>query len=729
MQEPLPECLVSCDDLQCKSHSHEIYQLHDIITHACSEAARVAIPVTSMGGKRVSTCVPGWTVEHSLARDRSTFWHRLWISNDKPEHGWIASIMKSTRAQYHYLIRKLKRSRDYQIRGAFGRALLRRCPNNRDYWKEVRKLRDKKSTVSTVVDGFTDCKDIANTFASKYKLLYNSVLSDELEMQAMTQSIACEINSLCVTKEGCTFIHSISVDDVKLAVKKLKSGKSGGSSGIMSDCYVRGTDLLYHYIALLFNRMLVHGVVPEDFRVSILVPIPKGPRVDARNSDNYRAVALSSVLGKILDNIIVCTQEESLATSNQQFGYKANLSTIMCSSLVIETIHYFESKCSPTCVLFIDASKAFDRVRHIDLFNVLSKRNMCALVRRLLMTMYSDQRIQVRWSNVLSEMFHMKNGVKQGAVLSPKLFTVVLDGLFENLLQSGVGCRIDNIFAGAFGYADDIVLLAPSADALKFMISICEAYAYEFSILFNPRKSKLMCFNVNVNNLDITLCGEKVIHCDSETYLGVSLNSNITDRAITQTVCSFYQKSNHVIANYSMLDSFSRCKLHTSFCMSLYGSELWNYNSRYIEEIYVAWRKTMRKLFRLPYRTHNYIVCGITEDISIKLHRRVTKFMYSMIHSDNNTVRLMTTFFLSTEASFLAENFRYIMYTYNIPMFTWYMELSVLLKCLTYPSSLSDIELSNIDTVRELLSIRDEVLICPISHSAAGTLIDDICIS
>ena len=115
------------------------------------------------------------------------------------------------------------------------------------------------------------------------------------------------------------------------------------------------------------------------------------------------------------------------------------------------------------------------------------------------------------------------------------------------------------------------MLLAPSADALKIMISICEAYAYEFGILFNPRKSKLMCFNVDVHNLDITLCGEKMIHCDSKTYLCVSLNSNITDRAITQTVCSFYQKSNHVIANCSMLDSFSRCKLHTSF---LYES-LW----------------------------------------------------------------------------------------------------------------------------------------------------------
>ena len=139
----------------------------------------------------------------------------------------------------------------------------------------------------------------------------------------------------------------------------------------------------------------------------------------------------------------------------------------------------------------------------------------------------------------------------------------------------------------------------------------------------------------------------------------------------------------------------------------------------------------MRKLFRLPYsyRTHNYIVCGITENISIKLHPRVTKFLYSMIYSDNDTVKLMTAFFLSTEASVSAEKFRYIMYTYKIPMFSWYKELSVLLKCITSPSSLSDIELSNIDTVRELLSIRDEVLICPIPHLAAGTLINNICIS
>ena len=98
-------------------------------------------------------------------------------------------------------------------------------------------------------------------------------------------------------KGGLHFYLLNSIDDVKLAVKNLSLVSQADRVALcMSDCYVRGTDLLYHYIALLFNCMLIHGVVPEEFRVSILVPIPKGPRVDARNSDNYRVVALSSVL-------------------------------------------------------------------------------------------------------------------------------------------------------------------------------------------------------------------------------------------------------------------------------------------------------------------------------------------------------------------------------------------------------------------------------------------------
>ena len=87
-----------------------------------------------------SRCVPGWTAEHSLARDRSLFWYRLWISNDNQNID-VSLIMRCTRSKYHYMVRKLKRTRDTQIRVSLGKALL--LNGNRDYSRELKKIREK----------------------------------------------------------------------------------------------------------------------------------------------------------------------------------------------------------------------------------------------------------------------------------------------------------------------------------------------------------------------------------------------------------------------------------------------------------------------------------------------------------------------------------------------------------------------------------------------------------
>ena len=70
----------------------------------------------------------------------------------------------------------------------------------------------------------------------------------------------------------------------------------------------------------------------------------------------------------------------------------------------------------------------------------------------------------------------MSNGVRQGSVISPHLFAVYLDGLLLELCNSGVGCYWGCSFAGGFSYADDVVLLAPSASALRIMLNICCIY-------------------------------------------------------------------------------------------------------------------------------------------------------------------------------------------------------------------------------------------------------------
>ena len=63
--------------------------------------------------------------------------------------------------------------------------------------------------------------------------------------------------------------------------------------------------------------MVSHGFVPDDFLLSVIIPIPKNKRKALNNFDKYRAIALSSVMGKLLDKILLCK-----CTSMLQFGFK-----------------------------------------------------------------------------------------------------------------------------------------------------------------------------------------------------------------------------------------------------------------------------------------------------------------------------------------------------------------------------------------------------------------------
>ena len=96
----------------------------------------------------------------------------------------------------------------------------------------------------------------------------------------------------------------------------------------------------------------------------------------------------------------------------------------------------------------------------------------------------------MRWGSSFSDSFCVSNGVRQGGVLSPVFFPIYLDGLLEELSDSGVGCYWGSMFTGAFCYADDIVLLAPCASALRSMLKICSSYANSHGLMFNESKTR-----------------------------------------------------------------------------------------------------------------------------------------------------------------------------------------------------------------------------------------------
>ena len=207
--------------------------------------------------------------------------------------------------------------------------------------------------------------------------------------------------------------------------------------------------------------------------------------------------------------------------------------------------------------------------------------------------MYSNQLCHVKWGDETSASFSISNGVKQGGVISPLLFSLYIDELFLLLKQSGLGCHVGLTYAGAFGYADDIALVAPSLSSLKQMISICEEFAKCHSIVFNPSKTKLLCFNLDpLSEIPpIYLNGVQISIVEHEKHLGNYVSTSISDRNIIANLCELYQRSNLLISDFRVCDSQTLDCLHKTYCMYMYGSELWNLNCNYVDEFRVAWRK------------------------------------------------------------------------------------------------------------------------------------------
>ena len=140
--------------------------------------------------------------------------------------------------------------------------------------------------------------------------------------------------------------------------------------------------------------------------------------------------------------------------------------------------------------VFLDASKAFDKINYWLLFDKLIKRDVPLLFNvRFVSFWYAHQQVCVQWGKSISGAFSVLNGVKQGGILSPLFFNIYLNDLSIQLKNACVGCNINDNFLNHFIYADDMCLISPSPNALQTLLNICNEYAMSHDIVFNTKKT------------------------------------------------------------------------------------------------------------------------------------------------------------------------------------------------------------------------------------------------
>ena len=344
----------------------------------------------------------------------------------------------------------------------------------------------------------------------------------------------------------------------------------------------------------------------------------------------------------------------------------------MCTFAVLETIEYYKSNGSNVHVLLLDASKAFDRVNFIKLFEKMLKKGMCPLTVRLLLNMYTEQKLQVKWNGILSDKFGVTNGVRQGGVLSPLFYSIYIDDLLEKLKRNGIGCHIGHHFVGAFGYADDLILLSPSLTGLTNMIKICEDYAVEHDILFNGKKSKYLIFGKDGNykyNHIVKVNNEIVERCEEADHLGHPLHTTNTlnvlaEKGLNNLNASFYA----FMSRYKDCYATTRNKLFHQYCSSMYGSQVWLLNSNSVEKILSRWRKFHRVVLGVPNTTHCDLLPLIAENLPLEssLELKFLSFYKSIATSENKIINYMAKHMLQSYNSTMCKNIRHLTFKYDI---------------------------------------------------------------
>ena len=180
----------------------------------------------------------------------------------------------------------------------------------------------------------------------------------------------------------------------------------------------------------------------------------------------------------------------------EQHGFRQNRRLeehLLTTNMVIDTSRAVGL---PIWVLSLDLSKAFDRVDWKALWAALRDRGISPHMIWIIQRLYSEQVGQVSTPTESSKEFPIKAGVRQGCVLSPRLFCAVLKWAMHDWKQSGhhFGIQLQRNAPALtdLRFADDILLFALSLQQILEMLRSLVVYLRQVGLVLNASKTKLM---------------------------------------------------------------------------------------------------------------------------------------------------------------------------------------------------------------------------------------------
>jgi hypothetical protein len=195
-----------------------------------------------------------------------------------------------------------------------------------------------------------------------------------------------------------------------------------------------------------------------------------------------------------------------------------------------------------------------------------------------------------------------------------------LDPLLALLRESGVGCHVGGVYVGVVGYADDILLLAPSREAAQKMINICEKFTLENNIQFStdddPSKSKSKVIYVvgprgggGPRPLPLVLCGRALPWVQKAEHLGHTLHEDGTmAQDCREKRAQYIDSSVKSREMFSFAHPAEQILAVEKYCTAVYGSNLWDLGGKESIMLTNAWRTGHKLAWNVHRGCRTYLV-------------------------------------------------------------------------------------------------------------------------
>jgi hypothetical protein len=374
----------------------------------------------------------------------------------------------------------------------------------------------------------------------------------------------------------------ITVDAVKKRLKQLNPSKAAGPDGIPPLLLSEASDALATPLAIIFQRSLDEGCIPEDWRKANVSPIfKKGSKL---SPNNYRPVSLTSVTCKVMEALVrekvLAHLVENRLVCDEQHGFTPGRS---CVTQLLDTIDCWTEildQGGSVDAIYMDFQKAFDSVPHRRLMSKVNALGIRGKVHRWLEDFLARRTQRVVVNGVASEEAPVISGIPQGSVVGPICFVMYINDLPRHA-QSTVRIFADD--TKLFTQSDN----APARETLQQDLNSLQEWSKDWQLIFHPQK----CCVLRLGQCDEEpryfmegkdSNGDKCTHAlsvtTSERDLGVIVDSKLTFKDhVAQATAKANRTLGVIRRSFDYLNEATFVQLYKSLVRPIleYGHSVW----------------------------------------------------------------------------------------------------------------------------------------------------------